>query len=265
MPLTNFQAEVLRIIAANRSIDSHVAGGLVLNAAPESTRFSDDIDLFHDAEEAVAQASERDSASLAATGWTVTRQLWGPAYRRAWVEKDAHGVKIEWAQDAAWRFFPVESDPLLGWRLHPFDALTNKALAMGARAETRDLVDLVAHAERIPLAAVVWAACGKDPGWTPVSLLEQMRRNARINAATLNEMHARIEPTTLKQRWLEISADCEAAILAAARHDLELGVVFLASDGSITWGDTPGAKPHRATLGGVVPRLPGLSYDLPNS
>ena len=33
MPLTAFQSEVLAVVAANRSEESHFAGGLVLNAA----------------------------------------------------------------------------------------------------------------------------------------------------------------------------------------------------------------------------------------
>ncbi len=38
MPLTDFQREVLAVIVANRSEESHFAGGLVLNATPESPR-----------------------------------------------------------------------------------------------------------------------------------------------------------------------------------------------------------------------------------
>ncbi len=48
MPLTAFQKEVLAVIAANRSEDSHFAGGLVLNAAEDSPRFSHDFDIFHE-------------------------------------------------------------------------------------------------------------------------------------------------------------------------------------------------------------------------
>lgn len=39
-------------------------------------------------------------------------------------------VEIDWAADFAFRFFPVERDPLLGWRLHQFDAATNTALTL---------------------------------------------------------------------------------------------------------------------------------------
>jgi hypothetical protein len=260
MPLTPFQAEVLGIIAANRSIESHIAGGVALNSSPDSPRYSEDIDIFHDAEEAIAVASEKDCASLAAAGVVVVRQLWEPAYRRVWAERGSDGVKIEWAQDAAWRFFPVQADPVLQWRLHPFDALANKALAMGARAETRDLVDIVSHASQFPLHAVVWAACGKDPGWTPLLLLEQMRRNARVEPSAIAEMKSTIEPTKLKIRWLQLSEDAETKLLQAAGHNAEIGVAFLSPDGTVVWHEAPGATAQRPTLGGVLPRLAGFHY-----
>jgi len=261
MPLTPFQIEVLGVLAENRSVASHIAGGLALNATPDSPRFSEDIDIFHDAEEAVAVSSERDCASLAAAGYAVTRQLWEPAFRRVWTERGGAGVKVEWAQDAAWRFFPIENDPVLCWRLHPFDALTNKALAMGARAETRDLVDIVSHAARFPLHAVVWAACAKDPGWTPLLLLEQMRRNARLDTAALREMGARIAPTEIKTRWLPLAEQAETHLTAAAQAGIEMGLAFISASAEIVWHDTP-STPHRASLGGVVPRLSGVHYPI---
>ena len=264
MPLTPFQVSVLGVIAANRSVGSHIAGGIGLNAAADSPRFSADIDIFHDAEEAVAAASESDCASLAAAGYATTRQLWEPAYRRAWVERGGEGVKVEWAQDAAWRFFPVERDELLGWRLHAFDLITNKALAMGARSETRDLVDIVFNAGRFPLCAVVWAACGKDPGWTPGLLLEQMRRNARIERVAMQEMRAEIEASELKSRWLQLAEDAEQKLLAAAQSGIEVGLAFLSPAAEICWHNAPQAKPHLASLGGVVPRLGGVHYPIEN-
>lgn len=257
MPLTDFQREVLRTIATNRSVESHVAGGLVLNAAASSPRTSDDIDLFHDAEEAVVAASDADVATLTGAGYSVRRQLWEPAFRRAWIERDGAGVKIEWARDSAWRFFPIEPDPELFWRLHPFDALTNKALAMGSRAETRDLVDLVHNRGTTPLCAIVWAACAKDAGFTPLLLLDQMRRNARVDLAALREMGATEAPADLKREWLALTSVAEAEVLRAADAGVELGAAFVTADGGIAWFDSPGAEMHRATLGGVVPRFVG--------
>ena len=69
MPLTPFQSEVLRLLAKNRSAQSYVAGGIALNAR-ENVRWSADVDIFHDVEQAVIQSSEADVQSLQQAGWT---------------------------------------------------------------------------------------------------------------------------------------------------------------------------------------------------
>jgi hypothetical protein len=51
-------------IAGNRSEESHFVGGVVLNAADDSARFSHDFDIFHELAEEVARASNRDVESL---------------------------------------------------------------------------------------------------------------------------------------------------------------------------------------------------------
>jgi len=48
-------------------------------------------------------------------------------------------TKVEWAYDSAFRFFPVEPDSELGWRLNFWDAATNKTLALVGRQKFRDL------------------------------------------------------------------------------------------------------------------------------
>ena len=82
MPLTAIQSEVLRAISANRSPESHIAGGIALNFAPSSPRFSEDIDIFHDIEEAVVKASDLDVRCLESAGFIVHRQMWTPLFRR---------------------------------------------------------------------------------------------------------------------------------------------------------------------------------------
>ncbi len=71
MPLTEFQRDILLLLAKNRNPDSYVAGGIVLNQAKETPRFSKDIDVFHDVEEEVAAAASADSAILKANGFNV--------------------------------------------------------------------------------------------------------------------------------------------------------------------------------------------------
>ena len=256
MPVTPFQAEVLRALSPNRSPESFVAGGIALNAH-EPVRWSADVDVFHDAEDAVIRSSAADIATLEAAGYSTRQELWTPSFRRAWVSRGTDGVKLEWCHDSAWRFFPIEPDDLLGWRLHWFDAITNKALAMGSRAETRDLVDIVSYASRCPLHAVSWAACSKDPGFSPLLLLDQMRRNSRVNAAELREMGASLDAPALKVRWIDLAGTAEREIDRAATSGMDVGLAFVHLNGVVGWFDEAGVIPHRATLGGATPRIIG--------
>ena len=93
-----------------------------------------------------------------------------PTFYRAVVEVAGQSLKLEWAHDSAFRFFPVERDEFCGYRLHPADAAVNKMLAMAGRVEVRDCVDVLhLDAEYLSLGGLAWAACGKDPGLPPTS------------------------------------------------------------------------------------------------
>ncbi len=268
MPLTLFQQQVLDVIRANRSEASHFAGGVVLNAPVSSARYSHDFDLFHDAIEDLSRSSEADIAALEAAGFRVEKLnahgAWDEprSFRKAIVRDGGEELPIDWAHDAAWRFFPVVEDPLLGWRLHLFDMATNKALALSARTETRDYVDIVELGEKYTLEAIIWAACGKDGGFTPHFLLDYMRRFARIAPDTLNEIKAReLDPIDLKLRWTEmhIRAEEEITRIADTMPDLPIGIAFIGGDGEPGWiGDDPGLVPHAPTYKGCWPVIHGI-------
>ncbi|MFA6547296.1 MAG: hypothetical protein WCS99_22955, partial [Limisphaerales bacterium] len=136
----------------------------MLTAADDSARFSHDFDIFHEVAEEVARASNRDVETLRLAGFQVeTPSRYGEwekdaTFRKAKVSRGGgESVEIDWAADSAFRFFPIERDPLLGWRLHLFDIATNKALALSARTETRDYVDIVELHRTFPLPAICWA------------------------------------------------------------------------------------------------------------
>ena len=265
MPLTPFQREVLAAILANRSEESHFAGGIVLNAPDDSSRFSRDFDLFHDAVEDLTAHSERDVATLRAAGFEVTllerKMEWQePAsFRQALVRRGNESVTLDWAHDSAWRFFPIEKDETLGWRLHLFDIAANKALALAARSETRDYVDILDLARRYPLEAILWAACGKDPGYSPLYLLKMMRRFARIDPMKLDEIRARdLDPIAMKMEWMDISDRAEEEIirLADTEIDMPIGVAFVNERGEPGWilRDRQLAI-HRPSLRGCWPEI----------
>jgi hypothetical protein len=271
MPVTDFQREVLGVIAANRDELSHFAGGLVLNAAPDSARFSHDFDIFHEAAEDVARASNSDVATLRAAGFEVMQVVgdWESpgTFRKAVVKRGGQSVEIDWAADSAFRFFPVEKDPLLGCRLHLFDIATNKALALCARTETRDYVDIVELHRIYPLPAIVWAACGKDPGFSPLLLLGMMRRFAKIDPVRLHEIQARkLDPQALKRAWIEMSdeADTKITHLADTQPDTPIGVAFVDAAGKPGWpGDNSALAIHHPRIRGCLPRVDGLEPEIP--
>ena len=69
MPLTTFQSETLRLLAAHRSPESYLALGTVLNAGADSPRYSQDLDIFQDVEGSVLTSAETDTATLRQAGW----------------------------------------------------------------------------------------------------------------------------------------------------------------------------------------------------
>ena len=259
MPLSTIQASVLRRIAANRSPDSYVAGATVLHRAEDTPRYSADLDLFHDLEDSVARSAEADAATLRAAGCEFSWLLRTPTFHRAVVRVDRQALKIEWAQDSAFRFYPVQADEQLGYRLHDADAAVNKALALAGRSEMRDFVDIL-HLDdtRLPLGALAWAACGKDPGYTPEFLLEHAARHVAYTQDDLDRLALRepLDLRELKKRWL--AALDRARTLVAVLPPDEVGCLYVgphrnpvapnpASDGFRSlirhWGRVRGAWP----------------------
>src|SRR5260370_38812950 len=66
VPLTKLQTHVLRVLAAERSPDSYIAGGVALNR--DGPRFSTDIDIFQDTERRVEAAATAGSKALTEAG-----------------------------------------------------------------------------------------------------------------------------------------------------------------------------------------------------
>ncbi len=265
MPLTEFQRVVLDLLVHNRSEASHFAGGLVLNAADDSARYSHDFDVFHDAVEDLVRASEQDVQVLESAGLQVEKinrdGAWEKpvSFRKAVVKGELGEVELDWAHDSAFRFFPIVPDPLLGWRLHLFDIATNKALALSARTETRDYVDIVELGRRYPLEAIMWAACGKDPGFSPHSLLKMVIRFAKIDPMELDKIKARkLDPFALKEEWIAMAdrAKEEMTLLANEQLDLPIGVAFVDEYGEPGWlRSNPALRVHQPSFKGCFPTV----------
>jgi hypothetical protein len=179
------------------------------------------------------------------------------------VRRGEHATRVDWAHDSAWRFMPLVRDELGGLLLDPVDLAVNKVLALAGRDESRDFVDILfVHDRVLPLAAVSWAAVGKDPGFTPLSLLELLKRRGRYRQEDFARLHL-AEPfdlTRAKQRWLAALADAD--VFARERPPEESGCLYYSTglgrfvvprpDATLV---EQGIVQHFGTPGGVLPRM----------
>jgi len=260
MPITIFQSELLLLIRANRNPDSFVAGGAAIHRADHSSRYSNDIDFFHDTEEAISKSVRQDLELLQSNGYAISPLIEQPGFVRVVVSKGAESLKLEWARDTAYRFFPVVEDEALGYRLHDVDLAVNKCIALANRNEVRDIVDLIELDSRVlKLAAICWAACGKDPGFTPELLLDCMSRHSIIRPEQLaaESLRTPLCAEELKREWLKLMD--QASLEIASYPSSDLGCVYLDRRGKVVHSPEhplpAEITPHFGSVGGSWPQI----------
>jgi hypothetical protein len=236
VPLTRFQSQILRLLAAHRDPESYVAGSTPLNL--DRPRLSEDIDIFHDREERVAHAAEEDAAALQAEGLDVTWLRRQPAIYTAEIRRGDERTHLEWLADSDFRFFPTIKDELFGYVLHPIDLATNKVMAAAGRQKPGDAVDLITiHKYVLPLGAVIWAAVEKAPGYTPEGLIAEIRRTAiryreeDLRAVPSNEV---LDPKLFHSRLRVVLDEAEAFVSRMPTE--KIGLLFL-KDGKVVQPD----------------------------
>ena len=267
MSLTPFQRQVCRLLAATRGTigSGYMAGGASLNEVLGGERVSRDLDLFHDSEEAVGSAWDADRHLLETRGYAVRVLRERPSFVEADVESEGSSVLIQWTRDSAYRFFPLVEHPELGLTLHPFDLATNKVLALVGRLEVRDWVDTILCHERLQrLGFLAWAACGKDPGFSPVAILQLAARSNRYSSEEVSELAFEGAPPSaarLSREWKEMLA--EADEIVAALPPEKAGTCVLRASGellSVPPADLPGLLErgevlfHEGRLHGAFPQ-----------
>ena len=235
MPLSKIQTEILRLLASHRDPESYVAGSTPLTR--ETTRYSADIDVFHDREERVALAAEQDAAVLQEHGYALRWLRREPAIYTVVAERAGESTKLEWVVDSDFRFFPTVRDEMFGYVLHPVDFATNKVAAAYGRREPRDVVDLLAIHERIlPLGAAVWASAGKAPGLTPEGIVNEIRRIARYRDEDFRRVASDppLDAAAIMTRLREVLNEAETFV--ACMPTEMVGLLFL-KDGKVMQPD----------------------------
>ncbi len=186
-----------------------------------------------------------------------------PGFIRAQISKDQNATKIEWAHDSAWRFMPTRRDDRCGYMLHPIDLAVNKVLALAGRDEARDFLDVILINENIlELGPLCWAAVGKDPGFTPLSLLELLRRRGKYQMQDFSRLMLREEPSLpdLKSKWLTILERTESFI--RNRPHSEIGCLYysrqekkIINPSETRFAEATDIVRHYGRPGGIIPRL----------
>ncbi len=254
MPLTKLQSHALRVLASERSPDSYIAGGAVINL--EGPRFSDDIDIFQDTEQRLESAAQADAKALADAGLGFSWKKIVSGKREAEVEGLAEKMGLEWVHDSAFRFFPTQRDEIFGYTLHPVDLATNKTAAAADRREPRDVVDLVTvHENILPLGAAICAAVGRFPGQSPEEMLADITRHSRFSAEEFRVLATErpIDVPDLHRRIRSMIEDAERFISRIPSE--AVGVIFLEGGRAIQPDVNILEKyqRHGGALGGVWP------------
>lgn len=261
--LTPIQKRVVATLAGLRAEGSYLAGGAVLNA--HRPRISEDIDIFLDRENAVAATARRDMEALRAAGLAVREEIasFGFVEAVARAADSGEATQIQWMQELAYRFFPLQRDAEFGLRLHDADLAVNKAIAAASRKKVRDVVDLAAlDAGPLRLEALVWAAAESKTPMSPVKMLDNILHNATTHPLAEYRMVRSAEPVDGVRILETIRAACERARTFCREAPVEtLGKLFVGDAGEPL---TPGVaaikasvvRPHPVCEHGAWPAFP---------
>ena len=268
MGLSVFQRGVCQLLAQNRlrSGESYLAEGAALNELLRAPRLSRDLDLFHYTEEALTVSWQADRVSLESAGYTVRVFRERLGFVEAEVRRGSEVVLIEWARDSAYRFFPLVQHDDMGLTLHPFDLATSKVLALVGRVEPRDFVDtLTCDRSLQPFGYLAWASCGKDPGFSPVAILDEAARSNRYSDVELRGLDFEREAPDagdLSRTWHTVLRTAREIVRALPPE--EVGRAVLAAGGGL-FRDGPKALRaafsagevvfHHGSIRGALPRL----------
>lgn len=137
-----FQDEVLRVIS---TIDTefYLTGGTAASRVYLQHRFSDDLDLFVNDNDAFPLWADRIIQALnQQNGWQVSVELRDLRFVRLTVIRDAFPLKIEMINDVPAHIGAITVHPTFGRIDSAENILANKITAVVSREEPKDLADI---------------------------------------------------------------------------------------------------------------------------
>ena len=165
--LTGLQERVWGILSAlPEAAGFALAGGAALILTGAVQRRSDDLDIFGEYPVSVTDFAEAAVQALNSAGLTTTVKRWETTYVRLDVADGAAATSVDFASDVRRR--PVVATPR-GPMLDPRELAADKMLALAARVEPRDYIDLEAIVGRYGIRDVIRWAEDKDGGFAHVA------------------------------------------------------------------------------------------------
>ena len=262
MPLTEFQEATARLLSANRTESSHLAGGAALHLQPNSKRYSNDLDYFHDSAERVATAFASDLALLSSTAIRYT----SISINRATSERPSRRVRARRASNGLTTrhgvFFRRSRARSSATSYTRSISRSTSCSHSQAATRPRDFLDiLMIDHEVLPLGALCWARGGERP-WILAAVASRASETAREVSPEDFERLRLSEPVdlqSLKRQWLEALQRAETFI--DAQDPTEIGCLFYdaAKDAFVaptSHDRTQGTVvPHFGRPGGILPSV----------
>lgn len=236
MPLDTFQVEVLAALLSSRSPKSAFAGSSV--PPRQAFRLSDDSDIFNSDDLDVDLVAKADIEVLTAAGFEVehTSRRKQEGLVEVMVYKEGFApTKLQWVQSGLYNFFSAVPDDVFGWRLHMIDIAVNKVLAAADRRVPRDFVDLsLVHSHVVPLWVAIWAAPGKDAGFSPLSLVDRLRRHNHFPQESMDSALDSLIPINAAEVLGVVSDALDEARLKIPQLPMKLaGNLFVDEQGNV--------------------------------
>lgn len=206
MTLDPLLAEVAQIALALQSAEGFaLAGGGAMLAYGLVTRPTDDIDLFAWDVGRLESLTAELSVALRERGYVVQIATSTATFARLAVHApDGRTFAVDLAQDARMRP-PVRLD--VGPVLHLDELAADKVLALCARAQARDLIDVEALAGRYARREMLTLAAEKDRGFDPAVFAQALRVAAARSDQQFHALGCSVGAIADLRRWALAWAD----------------------------------------------------------
>jgi len=205
--LTPFQKRILTAIGlSDLAASFYLTGGTALAVYYLQHRFSEDLDFFAEAREAMTGVTTIAGEIARDVDASVEFTRTFPTFVETYLTNSSgERVKIDFAFDTPFRLLPTEPDPTYGIRVdNATDMACNKLAALFGRSEPKDFVDVYFICrELMPFSELYRQANQKHVGMTHYWLAMAMRNVTRVQF--LPRMIKPIELATLRAYFLGLA------------------------------------------------------------